>query len=80
MTYETKAIFSQLADGIGRAKTVREAYNIVVKAANIEGVQIISYDEFVEQLRAYPLITTKQIFEDFSSRQESEIRSVPIGT
>ena len=51
MAYETKAIFSLLAEGIGRAKSVREAYNIVVKAANIEGVQIISYDEFIEQLK-----------------------------
>jgi len=50
MAYETKAIFSLLAESIGRAKTVREAYNIVVKAANIEGVQIVSYDEFIEQL------------------------------
>ena len=51
MAYETKAIFSLLADSIGRAKTVKEAYNIVVKAANIEGVQIVSYDEFIEQLK-----------------------------
>jgi len=51
MAYETKAIFSLLADSIGRAKTVREAYNIIVKAANIEGVHIMSYEEFMEQLK-----------------------------
>ena len=59
MAYETKAIFSLLADGIGRAKTVKEAYNIVVRAANIEGVQIMSYDEFIEQLKEMQSETTE---------------------
>jgi len=33
MSYETKAIFSLLADSIGRAKTIKEAYNVIARAA-----------------------------------------------
>lgn len=46
MAYETKAIFSLLADSIGRAKSAKEAYNVVVRAANVEGVNLPTYDEF----------------------------------
>jgi len=50
MAFETKAIFSLLADSIGRAKSAKEAYNIVVRAANVEGVNLPSYDEFIASL------------------------------
>ena len=51
MAYETKAIFSLLANSIGRTKSVREAYNVVVKAANVEGVRLPTYEEFIEELK-----------------------------
>jgi len=50
MAYETKAIFSLLADSIGRSKSIKEAYNVVARAANVEGVKLMSYDEFIAAL------------------------------
>ena len=50
MAYETKVILSLLSESIGRAKTVKEAYNYVVKAANVEGLKLPDYVEFKKQL------------------------------
>ena len=50
MAYETQVIMKLLADSIGRAKTVREAYNIVARAASNEGVKVLDYDEFVKMI------------------------------
>ncbi|MCL2574402.1 MAG: hypothetical protein FWE34_07625 [Defluviitaleaceae bacterium] len=50
MAYETKVILSLLADHIGKAKSVKEAYNVVVKAANVEGLKLPSYEEFQKEL------------------------------
>jgi len=52
MAYETKVILTMLAEYIGRAETIEEAYNFVVKAANAEGLALPSYDEFQEQLKS----------------------------
>jgi len=49
MAYETKVILALLADSVGNAKTIEEAYNIIVQAANIEGVKLPSYEEFKEK-------------------------------
>jgi len=46
MAYETKVILALLAQYIGRAETVEEAYECVVKAANVEGLELPSYEEF----------------------------------
>lgn len=51
MAFETKAIFSLLSDSVGRTKSVKEAYNVIVKAANVEGVKLPSYDDFIAQLK-----------------------------
>jgi len=51
MAYETKVILTLLAEYIGRAETVEEAYECVVKAANVEGLQLPSYEEFREQMK-----------------------------
>ncbi|MCL2378942.1 MAG: hypothetical protein FWC77_07435 [Defluviitaleaceae bacterium] len=51
MAYETKVILTMLAEYIGRAKSVEEAYNFVVKAANAEGLQLPSYAEFQKELK-----------------------------
>ncbi|MCL2405618.1 MAG: hypothetical protein FWC92_08740 [Defluviitaleaceae bacterium] len=51
MAYETKVILTLLAEYVGRAETVEEAYNIIIRAANVEGVKLPSYEEFQEQLK-----------------------------
>jgi hypothetical protein len=51
MAYETKVIFNLLADSIGRVETVKEAYNVVKRAANVEGVKLPSYEEFQAELK-----------------------------
>ena len=48
--YETKVILALLAQQIGRAKTIKEAYTLVVQAANVEGFQLPPYEEFLEEL------------------------------
>ena len=50
MAYETQVIMKLLADSIGRAKTVKEAYNIVARAASNEGVKVPSYEEFLKMI------------------------------
>jgi len=50
VAYETKVILSLLSESIGRAKSVREAYDYVVNAANVEGVKLPSYDDFQQKL------------------------------
>ena len=52
MAYETKVILTMLAEYIGKAKTIREAYNFVVKAANVEGLELPSFDEFQRNLES----------------------------
>ena len=49
MAYETKVILSLLAQLIGKSKTIKEAYNAIVKAANVEGVELPSYEDFVKE-------------------------------
>jgi hypothetical protein len=49
MAYETKVILALLAQQIGRSKTVKEAYTAVVRAANVEGVQLPTYEEFLRE-------------------------------
>jgi len=51
MAYETKVILTLLAEYVGRAETVEEAYTVIVRAANVEGVKLPSYEEFQEQLK-----------------------------
>ena len=50
MASETKVILALLSQQIGRAKTIKEAYTLVVQAANIEGFQLPSYEEFQKEL------------------------------
>ena len=52
MAYETKVILTMLAEYIGRAKTVKEAYDFVVRAASVEGVKMPTFEEFQKQLEA----------------------------
>jgi len=51
MAFETKVILTLLAEYVGRAETVEEAYNVIVKAANVEGLELPSYEEFIEKTK-----------------------------
>jgi len=48
MAYETKVILTLIADAIARAKSTKEAYGYVVRAANAEGLQLPSFEEIKE--------------------------------
>jgi hypothetical protein len=50
MAYETKVILNLLAQNIGRANSVKEAYNMVVSAASVEGMTLPSWEEFQLEL------------------------------
>ena len=49
MAYETKVILALLARQIGNAETIEEAYTAIVEAANVEGLQLPSYEEFKKE-------------------------------
>ena len=53
MAYETKVILTLLAQQVGRASSVREVYMMIVRAANIEGVKLPDYDEFLKELEQF---------------------------
>ena len=50
MAYETKVILMLLAQQVGRAKTIKEAYTIIAAAANVEGVKLPTFEEFQKEL------------------------------
>jgi len=50
MAYDTKALLSSLAQNVAKSESVEEAYLAVMKTANVEGVQIPTYDEAMEEL------------------------------
>ncbi|MCL2633543.1 MAG: hypothetical protein FWD34_03405 [Oscillospiraceae bacterium] len=52
MAFETKALLSTIADNIAKSETLKEAYSVVMKAANVEGVSLPSYEEAVEEVKA----------------------------
>ena len=45
MAYETKVILSLLAQRIFKSETIEEAYTAIVEAANVEGLQLPTYEE-----------------------------------
>lgn len=44
MAYETKVILAMLADRIALADSAEEAYNVVVRAASVEGLDLPDYE------------------------------------
>ena len=50
MAYETKVILQSLSQHCLRVSTSREVYNIVRSMANVEGVQLPSYDEAIKEI------------------------------
>jgi hypothetical protein len=53
MAYETKVILTLLSRQIAKAESLKEAYDEVIKAANVEGVQLPSYDVVREEMKEY---------------------------
>ena len=51
MAIETKMLIAVLTNSVGKAKSVREAYNILVMAANVEGMNFPSYEDFQKNLK-----------------------------
>jgi len=52
MAYETKVILTLLAEALVRTENVREAYGLLVCAANAEGLQLPSYKD--ARIRSHP--------------------------
>jgi hypothetical protein len=50
MAFETKAFLSTLADNIAKSKTIKEIYITVMKAANVEGVSVPTYEDAIKEL------------------------------
>ena len=50
MAYETKVILSSISTHCLHVKTLRQVYEIVRKMAQVEGMQLPSYDEAKAEL------------------------------
>ena len=50
MTSETKVILALLLDSVAKATSVREAYNSIATAAGVEGMDVLSYDAYLNKL------------------------------
>jgi len=44
MAYETKVILNSLARSIAKLETAKEAYNEIVSAANVEGMNLPTFE------------------------------------
>jgi len=51
MAYETKVLLSLISQQVARAKSVKEIYSIIVNAANVEGLQLPSYEEIQKSIK-----------------------------
>jgi len=50
--YDTKALLKLIAEIIAKSQTLREAYNSVTRAASVEDVSLLSYDEALALIKA----------------------------
>ena len=50
MAYETKVILSLLAQQVAQAESAREAYALIVRAANVEGLKLPAFDDMRKEL------------------------------
>jgi len=50
MAYETKVILALLAQQIAQTESAREAYALIVRAANVEGLKLPDYDDMRKEL------------------------------
>jgi len=51
MAYETKVILKSLANQVAKAKSLREAYEAIRDVANVEGVQLLPYDDVLNRFK-----------------------------
>lgn len=51
MAYETKVILALLSQQVAKAESVEEAYTMIVEAANVEGMELPTYEEIVSKLK-----------------------------
>ena len=51
MAYETKVILTLLAEKAANAETVKEVYNAIRSAANVEGLTLPTFEEFKKEIR-----------------------------
>ena len=51
MAYETKVILALLAKHLIKCETVEEAYEAIVSAANVEGLELPSYNDAINKLK-----------------------------
>ena len=56
MAYETKVIMTLLAERIARARTVKEAYTVVAKAAGVKGLKLPTYEETLKEFEAEGIV------------------------
>ena len=52
MAYETKVNLMLLAQQIAKCETIEEAYNAIAMAANVEGMNLPTFEEFKRELAA----------------------------
>jgi len=50
MSYEKKVILKLMAKAVARAEDVEEAYEIIVEAANTEGLELPSYQDELSKI------------------------------
>jgi len=50
MAYETKVILTLLAQQVAQTQSAREAYALIVRAANVEGLKLPTFDDMVKEL------------------------------
>jgi len=53
MAYETKVILTLAADRILMCRTVEEAYEVIRKAASVEGVALPVYEDAIKELAKF---------------------------
>ena len=52
MAIETKMLFSLVLDTVARSTSLEEAYEVIATAANVEGINALSYDDAVKKYAA----------------------------
>jgi len=50
MAFDTKSMLTLLANNIAKSKTLKEAYAAVMDAANVEGVNLPTYEDKMAEL------------------------------
>ncbi|MCL2853039.1 MAG: hypothetical protein FWE20_08425 [Defluviitaleaceae bacterium] len=52
MAYETKVLLAILARYVAKADTLEDAYDAIKSAANVDGMNLPTYEEMVREVRA----------------------------